>query len=470
MMRDILLPIFAWAALSVSTMTSGQPFPSAPPIEDLKPFEIPASETFNLPNGLKVTLIPYGIAPKLLVNLRVDAGEVDAGNTTSLAKLAAEMLTEGASGRNAQQLAESAAAMGGDLRVTGNDRATNIFLNILSDHTTDAIMLIRDIAFAPDFPAAAFEKVKASHLRNLSVAFSDAGALADFALARTIYPGHPYGAVPDPARIQSYTLDQVKTFHRSHFTAGRAHLYLTGRFDIGAVRPVIEAAFGALPQGAAREAPAATYMRGPHVVLVDRPGASQSTLRLSFPVPLKSDADEAKLEVADSLLGGAFSSRITKNIRENKGYSYSPYSSLAFAPDTARWVQNADVTSAVTGASLHEIWSEIKMLQENSPSESETNSMKTYRAGLFTLRGSNPGGLLGLLLERDALGLPADWLEDYIPKVIAVTPDDIRAVAAKHFTVPTQTLVVVGDLKTIIPQLQAQPELKGAEFQTIAIP
>lgn len=468
-MRTMLLMLAVATAL-VPAAAAAQSFPPAPAIGELKPFEIPAGETYTLPNGLKVTLIPYGIAPKVIVNLRIDAGEVDAPDTTALGALAVDMLKEGAGSRNALQLAEAAADMGGDLGIGEGPRATSITLTVLSDRTRDAVALVADVARAPTFPAEAFERVKANQLRNLSVGLSDAGTVADYAFARAVYPNHPYGAIPDAAKIQGYTLDQAKAFHAANFGAGRAHLYIVGRFDTTATKAAIDTAFANWARGKARVAPDAKPVAGPQVVVVDRPGAPQSTLRVSFPVPLKSDADEAKLEVTNALLGGAFSSRITKNIRENKGYTYSPYSYLDFDPDVARWVQAADVTSAVTGASLHEIWGEITGLQATAPGADETRGIKTYQAGLFTLRGSNPGGVLGLVTSRDALGLPADWLDGYVPRILAVTPADVTATAVKRFTIPTQTLVVVGDLKTVLPQLQAQPELKGLTFHTVTVP
>jgi predicted Zn-dependent peptidase len=468
-MRTVLPALAAVLAL-IPAVAVAQSFPPAPSIGELKPFKLPATETYSLANGLTVTLIPYGIAPKVIVGLRIEAGEVDAPGMTTLGALTADMLKEGAASLDALQLAQAAAGMGGDLGIEENLHATSIGLGVLSDRVADAIALVGDLARHPTFPAAALDRVKANRLRNLSVALSDAGTIAAYAAARAVYPGHPYGAIPDAAQIRAYTLDQIRGFHAANFGAGRAHLYLVGRFDSEATKRAITAAFAGWARGSARVAPVPHPVVGPQVVLVDRPGAPQSTLDMSFPVPLKSHPDEAALEVTDALLGGAFSSRITKNIRENKGYTYSPYSQVQFKLDVARWSEDADVTSAVTGASLHEIWSEIRGLQATVPGAEETDGIKTYQAGLFTLLGSNPNRLLGLVAERDELGLPSDWLDRYVPRLLAVTPAQVTATAIARFTIPTQTLIVVGDLKTVVPQLEAQPELKGLTFKTVTVP
>jgi len=465
-----LIPLLATALALIPVPILAQAFPPAPPIDDLKPFHSPAGETYTLPNGMAVTLIQYGIAPKVIVGLKIGAGELDAPGAIALGALTAEMIKQGTTSRNALQVAQAAAGMGGDLGVDEGMRTTSLTLDVLSDRAGEAIALIGDLARHPGFPADALERVKANQLRNLSVALSDANTIADYAAGRATYPGHPYGAIPDPAQIARYSLDQVKAFHTANSGAARAHLYLIGRFDPATAKAAIDAAFAGWAPGTARHEPAATPVPGPQVVLVDRPGAPQSTLRVSFPVPLKTDAQEATLEVTDALLGGAFSSRITKNIRENKGYTYSPFSYLDFKPDVARWVEGADVTTAVTGASLHEIWAEIRGLQAAPPGADETAGIRTYQAGLFTLLGSNPSGLFDLITQRDTLHLPADWFDGYVQRLLAVTPADITATAIARFPIPTQTLIVVGDLKTVVPQLQAQPELKGLAFRTVTVP
>lgn len=460
-------------ALALSTTAAAalaQDYPPAPPLGEPKPFKLPPTETYALPNGLKVTLIPYGLAPKVTVRLDVDAGEVDAGSDAALGELAASMLKEGTGQRSGTQIAEAAAAMGGDLSVGEDDHRTRVSLDVLSEHAADAVALVADVALRPRFDADAFARVKGNELRQLSIALSQAGSVADYALARATFPGHPYGAIPSAAQISSYTVAQAKAFHDANFGAGRAQLYIAGRFDAAATKAAIAAAFGGWATGAPRNLPTATFKPGPQAILVDRPGAPQSTLRVVFPVPVRTDQDALKLEVMDALLGGAFSSRITNNIRETKGYTYSPYSYVQNRPRNAAWIEGADVTTAVTGASLHEIYAEVHRLQQTPPSPEEAAGIRTYLAGLFTLRNSFTAGLLGSITQRDLLGLPSDWLDRYVPGVLAVTPADIQAQAVKRLPLDTVTLVVVGDLKTVVPQLKAEPELQNAAMQTVTVP
>ena len=262
----------------------------------------------------------------------------------------------------------------------------------------------------------------------------------------------------------------MRAFHAAAFGAERAHLYIAGRFDAAAVRAAVTKAFSGWAKGPARLSLPPTPKPGPQFILVDRPGAPQSTLRLAFPGAVVGTTADFPLRVMDALLSGSFNSRITRNIRENKGYTYSPGSYAAFHPGETMWVFQADVTSASTGASLHEIFSEIRTLQATPPGMEETVGSRTYRATDPIYNGSTAGGLIGLLAQYDALGQPPSYIANYVPRALAVTPTQISAAARATLPLDRMTLVVVGDLKTVLPQLRAQPELASAAFTTLTLP
>ncbi len=468
MKRVLLASLLAFAAAPALA----QDFPPPPPIGEPKPFKLPATETFSLANGMQVTLVPYGIAPKTIVSLRVRAGSVTEGEATWLAELNAAMMKEGAGGRSAGQLATAAADMGGDLGVGAGQQTTQITMNVLSEFAPSAIALIGDVAIRPDLPAGELARVKANLGRQLSVALSQPGTLADIALARTIYgPNHPYGrVVPSEAQLGGYTIDQVKAFHRGQFGAKRAHLYIAGKFDAAAVKAAITRSFAGWAAGPDPVRLAAPHQPGPRVILIDRPDAPQTTLRLSFDAAAAGSAADIPQRVTNSLLGGAFSSRITTNIRETKGYTYSPGSGVAFNPDEALWTFDADVTTNVTGAALTEVFREIRRMQTEPAPIEESKGIRTYMAGLFAISNSTSPALVNTLATRDLLGLPADWTDRYVPEVLAVEPEAMLASAKASYPLERLTLVAVGDLKTVEPQLRALPELANMPFQRVSVP
>jgi zinc protease len=468
MKRALLALSLAFAAAPALA----QDFPPPPPIAEPKPFRLPATETYTLSNGMKVTLVPFGVTPKTVVSLRVRAGSLVEGEQTWLAELNAAMLKEGAGGRTAGQLATAAAQMGGSLDVGAGQQTTVIGTNVLSEHAPAALALIADVALRPDFPTAELARVKANLSRQLTVALSQPGTLADVALARTVYgASHPYGrTIPTQAQLAGYTLDDVKRFHRAQFGARRAHLYIAGRFDAAAVKAAVERAFGGWTPGPEPLSIPSPHQPGPKVILIDRPGAPQTTLRLAFDAPLAGTAEDIPARVTNALLGGAFSSRITTNIRETKGYTYSPQSAISLSPGDALWSFDADVTTDVTGAALTEVFKEIRRMQAELVGEEEGKGIRTYLAGTFAISNSTAPSVLNTIATRDLLGLPGDWTERYVPAVLGVTSEQMMATAKAGYPLERMTLVAVGDLKTVEPQLKALPELAAIPFQRVTVP
>ena len=187
--------------------------------------------------------------------------------------------------------------------------------------------------------------------------------------------------------------------------------------------------------------------------LVDRPGAAQSTLYIGLPTIDPSNADYIPLQVMDSLLGGSFGSRITANIREQKGYTYSPRSQISARYRDAYWAEVADVTTAVTGPSIKEILYEIDRLQKSPPSDAELDGIKNYLAGVFVLRNSSRDGLIGQLQYVDLHQLGDNYLETYVQKVYTLTPQQVQEMAQKYILADKLTIVVVGDKEKVAGQI-----------------
>ncbi len=456
--------------LIAATPAAAQDYPPLPKPGTPKPYQVPPSETYTLPNGMQVTLIPFGQVPKATVNLRIYAGGLNAGDRTGLSTLTAQMLREGAAGKKGSQLAEEAASMGGSINVGNSLHETTLGIAALAERAPDAIRLLGDIALRPDFPASELERIRQNTLRSLSVARSQPQTAADAALAAAYYGAQsPFGRLlPTDAQVKSYALADVSAFYRANFGAKRARLYVAGQFDPAAVKATIEQVFGSWAAGPERLGIVPAPKPGPQVILVDRPGSAQSTVRLAWPAPVAGSPGDVPFQVMDNLLGGSFTSRITKNIREDKGYTYSPYSSVDFNPGEGSWSFNADVTTDVTGAALKEVFGEIRRLQTEPVPDAEATGIRTWMSGTYILQTAGQSGLIGALAQRDLLGLPSDWITTFVPKVVAVTDPQIEQ-AARELPLDKMTLIVVGDLAKVEPQLRALPELQPAQFQRVTM-
>ena len=174
---------------------------------------------------------------------------------------------------------------------------------------------------------------------------------------------------------------------------------------------------------------------------------------MGLPVPDPTNPDNIPLTVTNALLGGSFGSRITSNIREQKGYTYSPTSQVSRRYHDAYWAEIADVTTAATGPSLKEIFGEILRLQKEAPSSAELKGIQSYLSGLFVIQNSTRQALIGQLRYVDLQGLGEDYLKNYVQKVNAVTPDEVQRMTAKYIKPEQMTIVVVGDKAKISEQL-----------------
>lgn len=446
-----LVPALALVAPPAAAAQRSTPPPVAPP-KDLK---LPEKREFTLSNGMGVTLVPYGTVPKTAVWLAVRTGRIDQGaGEVWLAETTADLMMEGTESRPAARLAEEVAAMGGQISVGAGSDITNVGGEVLGEHAPAMVRLVADVVRNPLLPESELPRIKASRLRTLSISRSQPQPIAQEKFLELLYGDHPYGRLyPTEAMLQGYTLDQVRQFHARNFGAARAHLYVAGVFDAAAVERAVREAFGDWARGNPPTAKPPAPKTGRTVALIDRPDAVQSTLILGLPVPDPTDDDYVALEVTDALLGGAFGSRITRNIREDKGYTYSPFSSVADYHRVSHWAQQADVTTNVTGASLKEIFHEIDSLRAVPPPADELTGIKNNLAGIFTLQNSSRGGIVGMLRWVDLQGLEDTYLSTYVQRVLAVTPADVQRVAREHLRPELMPIVVVGDRKTVAEQV-----------------
>lgn len=425
-----------------------------------KPFTLPKRETFKLSNGMRVTLVPYGAIPKVTVRAVVRTGNIDdpAGKVW-LADVTGDLMKEGTATRTAQQIAEDAARMGGALFVGVGEEQTSVGLDVLSEFGPEAVALVADVLQRPVLPASELERLKNNQIRNLTIARSQPGQIAMERFRKVLYGEHAFGRLfPEDAALKGYTVEDVKKFYADNFGAQRTHVFVVGQFDAAAMRRAVEREFEKWAKGAAgvENPPKPTSARALH--LINRPGAAQSTIYLGLPVVDPSHADYVPLVVTDYLLGGAFTSRITSNIRENKGYTYSPGSSVSTRFRDAYWVQVADVTTAVTGPSLKEIFFEIERLQKEPPTAAELQGIKNNLAGIFVIQNSSRGGIINQLAFLDLHHLPDTYLTNFVQNVLNVTPADVQRAAKTYLRPDRMTIVVVGDREKIADQIKPYGE------------
>jgi predicted Zn-dependent peptidase len=190
-------------------------------------------------------------------------------------------------------------------------------------------------------------------------------------------------------------------------------------------------------------------------ILLERGGSVQSTLRLGSPGIAGTAADQVPLRLASTVLGGGFSSRVNINLREEKGYTYGAYAGARLARDGGSIIGGADVRNAVTGASIAEYMNEYKRIGTELVPAAELDMHKRFVAGGYLISNQLQRAVAGTLANNWLLGLPAEFLGQFVPLIEKVTPEQVREVSKKYFAPEKQSIVVVGDKAAVSEQLKA---------------
>ena len=417
-------------------------------------FTLPAKDTKTLDNGLKATYVQYGIVPKVTITLFVKTGNAhEAANQVWLADLTGNMMKERTTTMDFTTISKKVASMGGEINVYVGSDQTTITSSVLSEYASDLIVIISDLVMNPSFPDSELGRLKNDLKRQLSVQKAEPQSQASEKFFGNIYPNQPYGRYfPTREMLDSYTVEMVKDFYKTNFGAKRTVLYVVGKFNEASVSAVVEKSFGAWTPGPEVSYPEVKATHTNEITIIDRKGAPQTTIMVGLPTITPKDPNYLALEVTNSLLGGSFGSRITHNIREDKGYTYSPYSVIQNRQGASIWCEQADVATEFTGASLLEISKEIERLQKENPSKEETEGIQNYEAGIFVLRNASQWGIIQQLNFIERYNLDDSYMTNRVKNIYAISPEKISQITKDYIKYADMTLVLVGDKEELKKQ------------------
>lgn len=448
----------SYLVLAVFSLTQviGQEKEMPPKGGEPKNFTLPQKDVVEFDNGLTLVMVPYGSIPKVSIQFNFKTGNInETEDQVWLADLMVDLLEEGSTTRTAKQIADEMAGMGGNLNIGVGLHTTTMSSSVLYEYAPDAITIMADVLKNPKWPESEMERLKNDIKRRLSVDLSTPQNQAYRDFYAELYPDHPYGRVyPTDEQVDSYTVEDIKSFYDANLGAKRMTVYVAGNFDKNAVRDAVENNLSDWREGVEANYPIAKSVESNTVKIIDRPGAPQSTIYYGIPAASPSDGDYIALDVTNSILGGSFASRITSNIREDKGYTYSPFSSLDTKYKTGVWYEAADVTTEHTGASLQEIKNEIEKLQNEPPSQEELDGILNYESGIYVLQNSTPNGIIGQLVFLDVHDLDESFLKNKVENMFKVTPEKVSEMTKKYIRPENMTLIVVGDKQKIENQIQ----------------
>ena len=424
-----------------------------------KPLPVPHIAKKTLSNGLEVWIVPRSGVPRVDMVLAVrNAGlAADDASHPGFANMLADLLTEGTARRDSRAIAESAQGMGGSVGARPTNDGMIVAANALASQAGPMMNLLAEVVRTPAFPASEVALEKANALQSLRVQETRPRFRADRAMDRALYDDHPYGhTTPTAEAIQSATEAMFKSEHARRFHPEHALLVITGRIKEADALRLAQQAFGDWKAGgdAAPEAPRAQAAARPQRLLLERAGSVQSTIRVGGPGIAATADDQIPMRLASTVLGGGFSSRVNLKLREEKGYTYGASAGAAMLRKGGSVAGGADVRNEVTGAALADYLAEYKRIGADLVPADEMQMHKRYVAGSYLLRNQMQGAVASTLASNWLVGLPAEFLGQYVPLIEKVTPEQVRTVAKKYFAPENQTIVVVGDPKALGEQLK----------------
>jgi predicted Zn-dependent peptidase len=461
----ILSAFVVVVALAASPLVAAEkkPLPrELPPFGEDKPLPVPSIAQSKLPNGLTVWVVARPGFPRAAAVLVVRGGSAaDPKDAEGISELLADTLKEGTALRTSRQIAEELQAVGGDFGAEAAADAIYVTVSGLGSGAPKLVEVLADVAKSASFPAAEVELAKGNALQGLMARESTPEFLGQKALGNAIYGDHPYHVTaPSKETLSAATPALLKQEHARRFRPERALLVVVGNVDSAAVSTAVTRFFG--PWKGTGEAPAATPASpgasARRILVVSRPGSVQSLILMGRPAATVTDPDYFPLLVANTICAGSFGSRLVENIREDKGYTYSPRGGVSAREKGGLLTVRADVRNEVTAAALLEMFYEFDRMGATPPSAEEMSRAKRYQAGLYLLRNQIQGAVARTLATNWVNGLPPEALGEFVTKVNAVTPEQVRAAGRSFYPSVTQTVVVVGD------EAKARAEL--AQFGT----
>ena len=438
----------------------------------LRPLQIPVPSSFTLANGLTVLVNERPGLPVVSMNLVARTGsDANPIDKPGLANFTAAMLDEGTESKTALQIADEIAQLGGSLGTGSTMDASQISANSLKRTFPAMLTLLADIARHPKFPQEEIERQRASRLASLVQQRENPNAVASVAMAGALYgEQHPYGFTELGTEASNKALGEAdfRQFWASSFVPNNAALVVSGQVTEAELKPLVEKAFGdwqrGTPPAPALGAPATSTSR---LVLVDKPGAQQTQIRVATIGTPRATPDYAAIRVMNETLGGLFSSRINLNLREDHQYTYGASSQFVFRRGPGPFLVASGVRTSVTGAAIGEVLKEIARMRDTDVTAEELTLAKDSFVRSLPAQFETSDNVTATTANIYIYDLGLDYYAKLGDRIGAVDTAAVRAAAQKYLPLDKMIVVAVGDRQAIEPGLQAlklgRPEVRKAD-------
>ena len=471
MIRRIVLTAVALTVGAVHAAAQSSPLP---PVGPERPFAPAPRVERTLPNGLRVITMRYGAVPKVTALLTIESDlAVDPAERAGLAQFVLDLAQEGTATRSSEQIKREVFAMGASLTATAGQDAATLQMRGLASSLPQMLTLLSDVVRNPTFPQGELDLLKSTTAQRLQAQAASPQFVNNKLFRQTLFGDHPYSRTGvTPESLPNIDRNAITAYHQTYYRPNNAFLVVVGDVTPDAVFQSAEKAFGswerrALPETKAIELPP---LKGRTLVFVQRPNSVQSSISVGNFTPARNDARWYTLQLANQIFGAAFDSRLVRNIREEKGYTYSPGSLFQAMEQGGLYRAVADVRNDVTGATLKEIYSEIDKMRAGGPETEELSDAKQYSRGLFVIQNATQTGLAGTLNTVNTFGLPKDYPETYQRQISQPSAEAVKTGAEMLLGSQDSVVVVVGDYTKVKDQLTGFANIRFFDLNGKPIP
>ncbi|RKS00835.1 insulinase family protein [Flavobacterium sp. 102] len=452
MKKTIIVLSSLFLTLIMQAQDRTQPKPGPAPVLNIK-----KPTTFTLPNGLKVLVVENHKLPRVAFSLTIDNTPYAEGDKKGVADLTSSLIGNGSTKTSKDVFNEEIDFLGANI----NFFASGASASGLSKHSKRILELMAEGALMPNFTQEEFDKERDKLIEGLKTQEKSVTAVAGRVEGVLAYgKSHPAGEYLSEETIKNVSLADVKNNYRTYFVPQNAYLVVVGDVKTKDVKKNVEKLFGSWVKATA---PNLTYSNPTNVQysqinFVDMPNAVQSEITILNTVNLKmSDADYFPVILANQVFGGDFNSYLNMNLREAHGWTYGARSSVGFDKNMySVFKANTQVRNAVTDSAVVEALNELKKIRTEKVSADVLNSVKAGYVGRFVMQVEKPATVARYALNIETEGLPADFYENYIKNINAVTPDDIMRVANKYFLADNLRILVVGKASEVLSGLESR--------------
>jgi len=446
----------ALAALLLSAQTVIAQKQVPPISREVLKVKLPKAKEATLKNGLRVIVLEgYDQIPTFTMQMVILSGGLsDPTDNRGLANFTAALLREGTKTRASREIAEQIESLGASLNANSDlsSFTTTVTASGLVQNFDSALDIFADVIREPAFPAGEVEKYKTRAASQLQLQRTNPNFLAQERFSRAIYGEHPAGITSPPLDSLNKTMTaDLARFHAANYLPNNAILAVVGQVTLKEILPKIEREFGDWKRGDAptMKISSAPVQSAPKIYLIDRPGSVQTVLQLGNLGIERTDPDYFALLVMNSIVGGGVESRLFKNLREAKGYTYGAYSSFTSSKFRGTFQASSEVRTAVTDGSMKEFLYELKRIRDERVSPAELEDARRGLVGSFALSLERPETLLQNIITQKLYNLPADYWDTYPQKVASITEADVQRAAQKYVDLAHLQIVAVGDAAQI---------------------